>query len=148
MWYFFFFKQKTAYEMLISDWSSDVCSSDLIEDRYAGAEQDAERAREASGIAAPRETADQREAQHEGMHASLERGRAHHAGKDEGTGADQDCQVNAPFAQKIGQCDQRARQQRKLCADAVEHADNLWHDVGQQCDDHTNRKSTRLNSRH
>src|SRR3546814_7009567 len=25
----FFFKQKTAYEMLISDWSSDVCSSDL-----------------------------------------------------------------------------------------------------------------------
>src|SRR3546814_15666735 len=27
---FFFFKQKTAYEMLISDWSSDVCSSDLV----------------------------------------------------------------------------------------------------------------------
>src|SRR3546814_6049957 len=26
---FFFFKQKTAYEVLISDWSSDVCSSDL-----------------------------------------------------------------------------------------------------------------------
>src|SRR3546814_3042860 len=37
---FFFFKQKTAYEMRISDWSSDVCSSDLsdqevcIGDRY------------------------------------------------------------------------------------------------------------------
>src|SRR3546814_4361736 len=29
--WFFFFKQKTAYEMRISDWSSDVCSSDLIE---------------------------------------------------------------------------------------------------------------------
>src|SRR3546814_3803395 len=28
---FFFFKQKTAYEMRISDWSSDVCSSDLGE---------------------------------------------------------------------------------------------------------------------
>src|SRR3546814_10010383 len=27
----FFFKQKTAYEMLISDWSSDVCSSDLAQ---------------------------------------------------------------------------------------------------------------------
>src|SRR3546814_1725684 len=27
--FFFFFKQKTAYEMRISDWSSDVCSSDL-----------------------------------------------------------------------------------------------------------------------
>src|SRR3546814_2098551 len=31
---FFFFKQKTAYEMRISDWSSDVCSSDLL--RSAG----------------------------------------------------------------------------------------------------------------
>src|SRR3546814_962154 len=33
MWillFFFFFKQKTAYEMRISDWSSDVCSSDLL----------------------------------------------------------------------------------------------------------------------
>src|SRR3546814_12958426 len=29
MYVFFFFKQKTAYELLISDWSSDVCSSDL-----------------------------------------------------------------------------------------------------------------------
>src|SRR3546814_16306301 len=28
--YIFFFKQKTAYEMRISDWSSDVCSSDLV----------------------------------------------------------------------------------------------------------------------
>src|SRR3546814_694328 len=35
---FFFFKQKTAYEMRISDWSSDVCSSDLlIIDAPAGA---------------------------------------------------------------------------------------------------------------
>src|SRR3546814_11426416 len=36
--FFFFFKQKTAYEMRISDWSSDVCSSDLLgvyfEQRY------------------------------------------------------------------------------------------------------------------
>src|SRR3546814_16509511 len=29
VFFFCFFKQKTAYEMLISDWSSDVCSSDL-----------------------------------------------------------------------------------------------------------------------
>src|SRR3546814_3624341 len=29
---FFFFKQKTAYEMRISDWSSDVCSPDLQDD--------------------------------------------------------------------------------------------------------------------
>src|SRR3546814_13823646 len=31
--FFFFFKQKTAYEMRISDWSSDVCSSDLLRTR-------------------------------------------------------------------------------------------------------------------
>src|SRR3546814_1388443 len=45
MLFVFFFKQKTAYEMRISDWSSDVCSSDLLEalgrpgDRGAGIEQ-------------------------------------------------------------------------------------------------------------
>src|SRR3546814_16553930 len=33
MFYIFFFKQKTAYEMRISDWSSDVCSSDLPDGR-------------------------------------------------------------------------------------------------------------------
>src|SRR3546814_16290892 len=32
----FFFKQKTAYEMRISDWSSDVCSSDFLRHRLAG----------------------------------------------------------------------------------------------------------------
>src|SRR3546814_2606366 len=32
---FFFFKQKTAYEMRISDWSSDVCSSDLMFEKPA-----------------------------------------------------------------------------------------------------------------
>src|SRR3546814_2587722 len=34
---FFFFKQKTAYEMRISDWSSDVCSSDLTGSMPKGA---------------------------------------------------------------------------------------------------------------
>src|SRR3546814_9902301 len=33
---FFFFKQKTAYEMRISDWSSDVCSSDLSFEKRLG----------------------------------------------------------------------------------------------------------------
>src|SRR3546814_11124349 len=32
--YIFFFKQKTAYDMRISDWSSDVCSSDLLCNRF------------------------------------------------------------------------------------------------------------------
>src|SRR3546814_5994664 len=37
---FFFVKQKTAYEMRISDWSSDVCSSDLTLDPVAGSDAD------------------------------------------------------------------------------------------------------------
>src|SRR3546814_3444373 len=36
MFRFFFLKQKTAYEMRISDWSSDVCSSDLFPDGCGG----------------------------------------------------------------------------------------------------------------
>src|SRR3546814_14887872 len=40
-WYVcFFFKQKTAYEMRISDWSSDVCSSDLFPPGKAGDQGD------------------------------------------------------------------------------------------------------------
>src|SRR3546814_1563078 len=48
---FFFFKQKTAYEMRISDWSSDVCSSDLDLCALPGNGQisDGERARRAIG---------------------------------------------------------------------------------------------------
>src|SRR3546814_19188027 len=42
--FFFFFKQKTAYEMRISDWSSDVCSSDLILSRYDDAPRALDRA--------------------------------------------------------------------------------------------------------
>src|SRR3546814_9894230 len=34
--FLFFFKQKTAYEMRISDWSSDVCSSDLLSRLHEG----------------------------------------------------------------------------------------------------------------
>src|SRR3546814_3210515 len=45
---FFFFKQKTAYEMRISDWSSDVCSSDLGLARPPGARD--RRTRDRQGI--------------------------------------------------------------------------------------------------
>src|SRR3546814_16084885 len=46
---FFFFKQKTAYEMRISDWSSDVCSSDLS----ARAKRGAMATMAAAGASAP-----------------------------------------------------------------------------------------------
>src|SRR3546814_12090975 len=54
--FFFFFKQKTAYEMRISDWSSDVCSSDLQPGRrdrvekIAGAARDHARQQGAGGV--------------------------------------------------------------------------------------------------
>src|SRR3546814_8820425 len=49
--FFFFFKQKTAYEMRISDWSSDVCSSDLV-DRLSAPLADRERGLEPADGAA------------------------------------------------------------------------------------------------
>src|SRR3546814_5087080 len=81
---FFFFKQKTAYEMRISDWSSDVCSSDLI--RIAA--QRATHQRAAAGghaivsdalpqgrrLEAARDAASQGPARHEGIvHISARR---------------------------------------------------------------------------
>src|SRR3546814_1617139 len=53
--YFFFFKQKTAYEMRISDWSSDVCSSDLedrADDRAACPPQPVDRHTQAAMVVA------------------------------------------------------------------------------------------------
>src|SRR3546814_18887324 len=47
----FFFKQKTAYEMRISDWSSDVCSSDLAIDQRGAVQPGRRRHREAPGLA-------------------------------------------------------------------------------------------------
>src|SRR3546814_14150645 len=41
--FFLFFKQKTAYEMRISDWSSDVCSSDLTAEHHGPAHVDVAR---------------------------------------------------------------------------------------------------------
>src|SRR3546814_3206817 len=57
---FFFFKQKTAYEMRISDWSSDVCSSDL---KAAGLSADHHR--HAAILQGLEELRDQRIAEHE-----------------------------------------------------------------------------------
>src|SRR3546814_7241869 len=54
--FFFFFKQKTAYEMRISDWSSDACSSDLHIDKDALFRAAVRRAIEAYTV--PREAID------------------------------------------------------------------------------------------
>src|SRR3546814_15901515 len=46
----FFFKQKTAYEMRISDWSSDVCSSDLLARIDDGLQQGARKLPSGDGL--------------------------------------------------------------------------------------------------
>src|SRR3546814_9409846 len=53
--FFFFFKQKTAYEMRISDWSSDVCSSDLgaqLQERFVRKHPERPRYPKAATVAA------------------------------------------------------------------------------------------------
>src|SRR3546814_1005843 len=50
---FFFFKQKTAYEMRISDWSSDVCSSDLAPSWLGGSRRRRARLRKELQVAHP-----------------------------------------------------------------------------------------------
>src|SRR3546814_5015886 len=59
LWYFifvfvFFFKQKTAYEMRISDWSSDVCSSDLSMTNLADKRQKPPASAEGFCVAGPK----------------------------------------------------------------------------------------------
>src|SRR3546814_5641625 len=75
---FFFFKQKTAYEMRISDWSSDVCSSDLVADYLDDLWPRGDRAQD---ILADREFGDViDEAAHDGQRdVGLEQGDSHFA---------------------------------------------------------------------
>src|SRR3546814_2967640 len=61
---FFFFKQKTAYEMRISDWSSDVCSSDLQRNLPRPVECRARRGAQGSGLGAVRPGRSRRPDQH------------------------------------------------------------------------------------
>src|SRR3546814_10094476 len=63
LYFFFCFKQKTAYEMRISDWSSDVCSSDLQQMAYYK-QATAQRDDLAQRSAYARQQAEQAEAQH------------------------------------------------------------------------------------
>src|SRR3546814_16179898 len=74
---FFFFKQKTAYEMRISDWSSDVCSSDLLAGRIAAPALRLERADQPVGeLERIVLDVDQGQARHEARNLQHEIGRA------------------------------------------------------------------------
>src|SRR3546814_2361488 len=71
----FFFKQKTAYEMRISDWSSDVCSSDLARHRVAAVLARPDRRRHAAE-GALRQPRRRRRPLHRGAHPELRQGEA------------------------------------------------------------------------
>src|SRR3546814_7053037 len=85
--FFFFFKQKTAYELRISDWSSDVCSSDLRGLRAGGraarpcANHGPSRARAGGGGAEGR-AGDPSRAEHLGLHGFGSRSEERRVGKE------------------------------------------------------------------
>src|SRR3546814_14529733 len=76
---FFFFKQKTAYEMRISDWSSDVCSSDL-QHRRDGAEAGRDVAHDVGEKDDPYRVAQQAHGRHE--HHRIEEADARHQSRN------------------------------------------------------------------
>src|SRR3546814_8943568 len=131
----FFFKQKTADEMRISDWSSDVCSSDLVSGVFHSAHQ----------FLADDQLLDLRSAfvNAEDTHIAeeaLDRGLAHIAG----AAMDLDRPVGDP-AHHLGAEHLRARGlERHALARVVAPRDVAQHALGRIED----RKSTRLNSSH
>src|SRR3546814_4302733 len=80
----FFFQQKTAYEMRISDWSSDVCSSDLVETmaEAPAAEAAPAPATEDAAVPAPQLQAAMRDLWHGHIVHTRDYALAVHAGND------------------------------------------------------------------
>src|SRR3546814_9151808 len=78
----FFFKQKTAYEMRISDWSSDVCSSDLLAWTEVGGELLTIEAVTVSGKGQIRTTGKLGEVMTESVQAALSRSEERRVGKE------------------------------------------------------------------
>src|SRR3546814_7397228 len=156
--YFFFFKQKTAYEMRISDWSSDVCSSDL--------EPGVEELQRAVGLEPRRHEAEQ--AHDAGHRCGAQGGRPRHAlirlagalGEQPG-GYDQ----RARAAAAEGEPEHHAGQEPAIarCGEGTaEHEPERPHEVAERGGGHPeprvgghgqagptgDRTSTRLNSSH
>src|SRR3546814_1069633 len=154
---FFFFKHKTAYEVRISDWSSDVCSSDLLPEPLSKA---AALLRTPRRRGAQQHDADQRRQQRRRQHAEF--GLAHQlAAIAECEAADEQAHRETDAAQQCNavQLPPRGlrrqmrmtaldREPRKaeytdLLADEQAGGDAEWHRLHQR-----DRKSTRLNSSH
>src|SRR3546814_8078659 len=136
---FFFFKQKTAYEMRISDWSSDVCSSDL---RARGAlcrsPLDQCRAADRGGFAKLRARKEARDDPQDDGVGARRRGRCDRGGEEP---ADRQGEAAALRARGAIDPDDRRRRcgaRRRYIEDRDESIFGISAD----------RKSKRLNSRH
>src|SRR3546814_1546612 len=82
---FYLFKQKTAYDMRISDWSSDVCSSDLFVGGVVGLQAGGQAPAQAEGAAEFCDHADFLRHQHQILHAhDLRHGGDHFRGQEIG----------------------------------------------------------------
>src|SRR3546814_10202899 len=82
---FFFCKQKTAYEMRISDWSSDVCSSDLLRDQgrpLAGGDGGGVQRRLGEGVVRGDEIVGERGQRDAGLQRPPQRSEARRVGKE------------------------------------------------------------------
>src|SRR3546814_10580306 len=127
---FFFFKQKTAYEMRISDWSSDVCSSDLSEGTRRKRRW-------------PERTGRTRQQGREGRHAQGGEGQ----GRRRAEQAEDD-------AADVRGSDRRAQLSRRADLGAMEEAQQVRDRSGSGAGQarrgslRADRKSTRLNSSH
>src|SRR3546814_8357884 len=125
MFFFFFFKQKTAYEMRISDCSSDVCSSDLLDARDRVARRGADKSLLEIGVGDALGGADEAGTELDARRAHLQIARDRFAAAD--AAGDEDRQVLREFR-----------------ADFLrEHAGRDGADMAARLQD---RKSTRLNS--
>src|SRR3546814_16564217 len=112
--YVFFFKQKTAYEMRISDWSSDVCSSDLTARHYR-AQFDADPVGAAGARACRRGGRDGRPDE-----STADRGRAHFARRRAG---DHRARRSRDSVGAAAQYRRRAHRRRGLAVGALFGAD-------------------------
>src|SRR3546814_2283567 len=131
---FFFFKQKTAYEMRISDWSSDVCSSDL----YRAQAQQAR-----AQIAATLAGADTIRSQVTEQDSSIRQARAQLAAKRAALDlANEQLARYRPLAATGAEPREKLQQYETQAQQA--HADFVAAQAAVSAD----RKSTRLNSSH
>src|SRR3546814_4871355 len=121
MVFFFFFKQKTAYEMRISDWSSDVCSSDLYRPRHRQRGERREREAPPDRIAAERRIGEPVKAETDRKHRQEQDNQWRHH--------------RAIGAQRADHDDRRAEGQESPCREILNMPSYLQ-----------DRKITRLNS--